>query len=123
MEVAFHSGWIEQVLVIQRSKFHKSKLTKAVTERMLGQGLLISEGELWRRQRRLAQPAFHHNRINEYAATMAASAEAHIRNWRDGEVRDIAQEMMALTLDVAVRADAFAAPDPSELADTQESPG
>jgi cytochrome P450 len=98
-----HPNYIEQVTVIQQSKFHKSKLTKDVTERLLGEGLLISEGDFWRRQRRLAQPAFQRNRINEYAATMVESAEAHSQKWLDSEERDIAHEMMALTLDIAVR--------------------
>lgn len=98
-----HPDLIEQVLVIQRAKFHKSELTKRVTGSLLGQGLLISEGAFWRRQRRLAQPAFHRGRIQEYAATMVESAQRHIDNWRDGEERDLAREMMALTLDVAVR--------------------
>jgi cytochrome P450 len=98
-----HPDYIEQVNVIQQSKFHKSKLTKDVTGRLLGEGLLISEGDFWRRQRRLAQPAFHRSRINEYAATMVESAEMQIRKWGDGEERDIAQEMMAISLETAVR--------------------
>ena len=98
-----HPDFVDQVLVIQQDKFHKSELTRRITERMLGQGLLISEGDFWRRQRRLAQPAFHRSRINEYGATMREIAQAHIRGWRDGEVRDLAQEMTALTLDIAVR--------------------
>jgi cytochrome P450 len=98
-----HPDYIEQVLVIQQAKFHKSELTKRITGALLGQGLLISEGDFWRRQRRLAQPAFHRTRINGYAATMTESTQRHIHGWRDGEQRDIAREMMALTLDVAVR--------------------
>ena len=98
-----HPAYIEQVTIIQQNKFHKSKLTKDVTGRLLGEGLLISEGDFWRRQRRLAQPAFQRNRINEYAATMVESAEAHTLSWRDSEERDLAQEMMALTLEIAVR--------------------
>ncbi|MGH9689516.1 MAG: cytochrome P450 [Candidatus Acidiferrales bacterium] len=98
-----HPDLIEQVLVVQQAKFHKSELTKKITGPLLGQGLLISEGDFWRRQRRLEQPAFHRSRVNEYAATMIESAQIHIREWRDGEVRDVAREMMALTLDVAVR--------------------
>jgi cytochrome P450 len=94
---------INQVLVIQHGKFHKSELTRRITRRMLGQGLLISEGDFWRRQRRLAQPAFHRSRTNDYAATMLDIAQAHIGDWRDGEQRNIAQEMTALTLDIAVR--------------------
>ena len=98
-----HPDFIEQVLVVQQSKFHKSELTRRITERMLGQGLLISEGDFWRRQRRLAQPAFHRARVNGYATTMAQIAEDHIARWSDGEERDVSQDMMGLTLDVAVR--------------------
>ena len=98
-----HPDWINQVLVIQHSKFHKSELTRRITVRMLGQGLLISEGEFWRRQRRLAQPAFHRNRVNDYAATMLEIAEARVGGWRDGEARNIGQEMTSLTLEIAVR--------------------
>jgi cytochrome P450 len=98
-----HPDFIEQVLVIQQAKFYKSELTKRLTEGLLGQGLLISEGDFWRRQRRLAQPAFQRARISEYSATMAESARRHIHDWRDDDERDLAGEMMALTLDVAVR--------------------
>src|SRR5579864_1037164 len=98
-----HPDYIQQVLVFQPTKFHKSKLSKEATERLLGQGLLISEGDFWRRQRRLAQPAFHRHRINEYSSTMLECAKAQVRNWRDGETRNLAQEMMELTLEAAVR--------------------
>lgn len=94
---------INQVLVIQQNKFHKSELTRRITSRILGQGLLISEGEFWRRQRRLAQPAFHRSRTNAYGAPMLELAENHIREWRDGEERNMSQEMTALTLDIAVK--------------------
>ena len=98
-----HPDYVQQVLVFQPQKFHKSKLSKEATERLLGQGLLISEGDFWRRQRRLAQPAFHRQRINEYSSTMLECAQAQIRNWREGETRNVAQEMMELTLEAAVR--------------------
>lgn len=98
-----HPELIEQITVIQQAKFHKSTITKAVTGRLLGQGLLISEGDFWRRQRRLAQPAFQRTRINSYAGTMVECAEARTARWSDGEERDIAHEMMSLTLDIAVR--------------------
>ena len=97
-----HPDFVEQVLVIQQNKFHKSELTRRITGRILGQGLLTSEGDFWRRQRRLVQPAFHRGRVNEYGATMREIVQAHISRWRDGEVRDLAQEMTTLTLDNAV---------------------
>ncbi len=98
-----HPDYIQQLLLFQQSKFHKSTLTKETTERLLGQGLLISEGDFWRRQRRLAQPAFHRHRINEYAPTMLECAEMKARDWRDGDTRNMAEEMMELTLEAAVR--------------------
>ena len=98
-----HPDLIYQVLVIQHSKFHKSELTRRITVRMLGQGLLISEGDFWRRQRRLVQPAFHRGRVNDYASAMLELAQAHVRDWRDGDRRNIAEEMMTLTLGIAVR--------------------
>src|SRR6202167_4240458 len=98
-----HPDYIEQVCIVQQAKFYKSTLTKDVTQRLLGQGLLISEGDFWRRQRRLAQPAFHRTRITEYGTTMVECANMHMRKWRNGEVRDIADEMMAMTLDITVR--------------------
>jgi len=98
-----HPDLIEQVLVVQQAKFHKSELTRRVVGPLLGQGLLVSEGDVWRRQRRLAQPAFHRSRINEYAAPMVDCASAQVQGWRDGEVRDMAREMMELTLLIAVR--------------------
>jgi len=98
-----HPDLIEQVLIIQQTKFYKSTVSKEATERLLGQGLLISEGDFWRRQRRLAQPAFHRARINEYAAAMVEIAQAHAREWRSGETRDMAHEMTSTTLDIAVR--------------------
>lgn len=98
-----HPDLIEQVLVVQQHKFHKSALSKVATGRLLGNGLLNSEGDFWRRQRRLAQPAFQKTRVNEYAATMVEHALAYTAQWRDGEVRDIADEMSRLTCGIAVK--------------------
>src|SRR5262249_16802033 len=57
----------------------------------------------WRQQRRLAQPAFHKSRVNEYEPTMVECALEQMKKWRDGETRNIAEEMMQLTLEVAVQ--------------------
>jgi cytochrome P450 len=95
--------WIEDLIVRQPQKFDKGPGLKDASRRLLGQGLLTSEGELWRRQRRLAQPAFHRQRIGEYTQVMVEQAAAHTRDWREGETRDMAEEMMALTLMIAVK--------------------
>ncbi len=94
---------IEQVLVVQQQKFSKSAMVRRVAERLLGQGLLVSEGELWRRQRRLVQPAFQRARLAEYAPAMVEAAATQMAGWRAGEVRDLAEEMMRVTMRIAVR--------------------
>lgn len=98
-----HPDFVEEVLVRQQPKFIKGVALQKAAIRLLGQGLLTSEGELWRRQRRLVQPSFHHAQLAEYAADMIALTEQHTREWRAGDVRDINAEMMALTLEIAVK--------------------
>ncbi len=68
-----HPDYIRDMLVTNNRNFHKGRgLEKA--KRMLGEGLLTSEDEFHRRQRRLVQPAFHRQRIAAYADTMSAYA-------------------------------------------------
>jgi cytochrome P450 len=76
---------------------------KQRARRFLGEGLLLSEGELHRRQRRLALPAFHRQRIAAYAAEMGAAAGRLASRWRDGEVLDVWPEMLRLTLGIVGR--------------------
>lgn len=66
----------------------------------LGEGLVTSEGELWKRQRRLASPAFHHRRIESFVPTFARHTEAMLEGWkrRSGSHLDLHKEMMGLTL-------------------------
>src|SRR5438128_806561 len=79
---------IEEVLVHQHRSFVKTPALK-IASRVLGQGLLTSEGEFWRRQRRLIQPAFHRQRVAAYADTMVAEAARLVASWRPGETRDV----------------------------------
>ncbi len=92
-----HPDFIRDVLVTHNRNFVKSRGLE-MAKRFLGEGLLTSEGEFHRRQRRLAQPAFHRQRINAYAEVMTEYAERTRERWRDGETLDIWQEMMRLTL-------------------------
>ncbi len=91
--------YIEEVLVTQNRNFMKSRALRESTL-VLGQGLLTSEGDFWRRQRRLAQPAFHRNRINAYGQTMVDYAQRTVSQWKDGEHHDIHKDMMHITLEI-----------------------
>ena len=94
-----HPDHVRDVLVTHHARFKKGRALQRA-KRLLGEGLLTSEGEFWRRQRRLAQPAFHRQRVNSYAGTMVEHAEKTSARWRDGETLDVAAEMMRLTLAV-----------------------
>ena len=92
-----HPDYIKDVLVTNHQYFMKG-LALQRAKRLLGEGLLTSEGEFHRRQRRLAQPAFHRQRIASYAAVMTDYAARARGRWRDGETLDISEQMMRLTL-------------------------
>jgi cytochrome P450 len=99
-----HPDLIERVLVTDNRNFIKDKGMRIRSlRRLFGNGLLTSEGEFWIRQRRLAQPAFHRERIAGYGEVMVESTERMINNWRPGETRDIHQDMMHLTLEIVVK--------------------
>ena len=92
-----HPDDIRELLVVQHEHFHKGHGVMKL-DRMLGKGLVTSDGELHRRQRRLVQPAFHKRRIAGYAASMAEAAQQKAREWQDGATVDMANEMMQLPL-------------------------
>jgi cytochrome P450 len=91
---------IEQVLVTKSKHFVKhfgARLCKP----LLGNGLVTSEGSFWRRQRKLAAPAFQGSRTSGYAGTMTRAARQMLDAWADGQTRDVQADMMRLTLRIA----------------------
>ena len=88
---------IEQILVTKNHDIHKSPFYEAM-KRVLGEGLLTSEDEFHKRQRRLIQPIFHHKRIKEYGEAMVEYGVRYRDRWREGQTLDFHQEMMGLTL-------------------------
>ncbi len=95
-----HPDHIRDVLVTNNRRFMKGRgLQRA--KKLLGEGLLTSEGEFHLRQRRLAQPAFHRQRIASYAETMTQLSAELRDNWDDGRTIEVDREMMRLTLAIA----------------------
>lgn len=94
-----HPDYIREVLVVQNDNFIKERTVQR-TKMLLGAGMITSEGAQHRAQRQVAQPAFHRQRISEYANTMVAEAARMRDRWQPGEQRDIAIDMMHLTLNV-----------------------
>jgi cytochrome P450 len=97
-----HPDLVEQVLVTEQRSFMKGQALQE-TKRILGQGLLTSEGDLHLRQRRLMQPLFHRRQIAAYGEQMVECAERVQARWREGETLDLHEEMTRLTLDVVGR--------------------
>lgn len=97
-----HPDLIRDVLVTHGRQFAKGRALEQA-RRVLGNGLLTSEGEFHLRQRRLAQPAFHRERIAGYGAAMVEHALRTRDRWQDGATVDMHAEMMRLTLAVVAK--------------------
>jgi cytochrome P450 len=94
-----HPDYIREVLVVQNDNFVKERTVRR-SKMLLGEGMITAEGAQHRLQRQVAQPAFHRQRIPDYAATMVREAVRMRDSWRHGEERDIYIDMMHLTLKV-----------------------
>src|ERR1700723_868356 len=97
-----HPEYIREVLVVQNDNFVKERTVQR-TKMLLGEGMITSEGAAHRAQRLTAQPAFHRQRIAEYGGIIVEEAGRIRDSWRAGERRDIAIDMMHLTLNVVAR--------------------
>ncbi|HKC28683.1 MAG TPA: cytochrome P450, partial [Jatrophihabitans sp.] len=94
--------YAEHVLVAHQDRYVKA-FTYRPLKAFLGDGLLTSEGDVWRRHRRLVQPAFSHRRIQAFAPQMVAAAKARVASWQAGETVDVAAHMRTLTMDIVGR--------------------
>jgi cytochrome P450 len=93
---------IQEVLVTKQRNFIKGPYLQN-TKKVFGEGLLTSEGAFHHRQRRLVQPAFHHERIKAYAGVMTRYEERLTGRWQDGETLDIHNEMTRLTMAIIAK--------------------
>ena len=94
---------VKYVLVENNKNYHKSFGYEAL-KLVLGMGLLTSEGEFWKKQRRLIQPAFHRKKLAEMTVIMAEKAALMKERWvqfaEQGKTVDISSEMMSVALQV-----------------------
>ncbi len=93
---------VHEVLGSKGRHFQKSRSLESL-RKVIGKGLLTNDGESHRRQRRLIQPLFHAHSISACARAMVEQTTALMETWRDGEVRDLSDDMMQLTLNIICR--------------------
>lgn len=100
-----HPDGVKRILQDNNRNYNKDTFSFNLLRPMLGNGLLTSEGDVWLRQRRLAQPAFHRQRIAAFGTIMTEAALAMLERWQIaaacGEPLDASKEMMRLTLRIA----------------------
>jgi cytochrome P450 len=94
---------IPEVLIEHADDYQKGPILRVSAKPLLGEGILVSEGEQHRERRKLVAPAFAHQRVSKYAAVMQQHALAAQATWRDGQQIDIAAEMMRVTLGIVGR--------------------
>lgn len=95
-----HPDQLAEVLVSKADAFRKQDFG---LEKVLGRGLLTSDGTLWKQRRRMIQPGFTRARIAQYGAAMVEEAEALAHRWRDGQALDMTRAMTSLTLAIVSR--------------------
>src|SRR5579871_6534782 len=97
---------IYEILVTKNQQFYKGTIYRDKERglaRFLGNGLLTSDGEFWKRQRKLVAPALHTKRIAAYAETMVDVTEQMLDHWHDQGELDVDQEMMHATMQIVAK--------------------
>ena len=102
-----HPDYIRHVLVDNNRNYSKATRSNQIFGKVVGEGLVTAEGETWRKQRRMMQPAFHHTRIEKLDSLIVEVAHSMLDRWQlayeTNQPVDIAREMAALTLTVTMR--------------------
>lgn len=94
---------IERILVTEHHRFAKNSLVWRQTRALFGQGLLTSDGTLWKRQRSLAAPSFVPRRLEGYIPSVMAITDRVVASWPVGDTFDMHARTMGLSLEVAAR--------------------
>src|SRR6266545_1877835 len=97
-----HPDLIEQVVTTNQHRVVKDVGQRA-DRPLIGNGLFLSEGQTWLRQRRMMQPAFHRERIAAYGDDMVALTRHMLGTWTGGETRDAYHDMSRLTMAIVAK--------------------
>jgi cytochrome P450 len=99
-----HPDHLERVLVTNGSNYARDRAFQKAGRLILGEAMGVSDGEAWKRRRRLINPMFHRQKLNQFAHTMVAAVRRLQKRWseivRPGEPLDISAELSRLTIDV-----------------------
>lgn len=111
-----HPDAIERVLLTNAANYEKPRMVKRVIAPLIGRGLLSSDGELWRTQRKIVAPSFAPGSVAKLTGLMAAAAERRVSEWpAEGEF-DIARAATDTTMRII--ADALFSGDPRLTSDS-----
>lgn len=94
---------IHEILVTQADKFSRTKISHKVAGPLVGDGLVLSHGEFHKRQRKLMQPALHAKRIESYHQLMVERTAQMLDGWKDGDSREIMDDISQLTLNIVAK--------------------
>lgn len=96
---------VREVFIEQVDRFHRATLQKRLVGSLLGNGLVMTDGEFWRKQRKIMQPTFHAMRIDGFAQTMIDHTRQMLASWGQDKVRvrDVDQDLTLLALQIACK--------------------
>ncbi len=104
--IVSHPDYVKQILQENNRNYRKS-MGYEIMKLLMGQGLLTSEGDFWRRQRRLMQPAFHRDRLAAFARIMTDECNDLLKKWDnlpDKSIVNLSRDMMEMTLSIVCKA-------------------
>ncbi len=98
-----HPDLVWEITVNRASEFQKPLINKRIFKLFLGNGVLSSDGDFWKRQHKMMLPGFHKQRIDAYGEIMVRYTEELLQDWKQGEQRDFCADMNSLTLRVVAK--------------------
>lgn len=93
----------QHILVKNQKNYHKSKFQSVYLSKYLGKGLLTSDGDFWLKQRRLIQPAFHKQKMNQLVDNMNAVIALELINLEEEKSIDLFPVMSQLAFNVVAK--------------------